>query len=169
MNLKEWISYTLANFGLVMFVLALIIALIDWPIERLLKRATGAEVFFRWVILLALGITSIYACIMHSVFPKIAAESIGWEPSPFQFEVAMANFAIGVIAIAAFRAGYGFRLATVFAALILWWGAAVGHIYQMIVHHNFSVGNAGSWLWMDILVPVVLLIFLKKLASNNQN
>jgi len=160
---KDWITYTLNNFGLVMFILAIIIAIIDWPIQKILKRASGYEVFFRWIILLPLGITAIYAFIMHAFFPGTTAANIGWTNSPFQFEVAMANLGFGVIAIASFNASYGFRLATVIGSLFWLWGDAIGHLYQMIIHHNFAPGNAGSWFWMDIIVPLILLFLIKKL------
>src|SRR5215468_4246629 len=39
-------------------------------------------------------------------------------------------------------------------------GAAGGHIYQMIVAHNFSPGNVGLVLPIDVLMPIVGFVFL---------
>jgi hypothetical protein len=39
-------------------------------------------------------------------------------------------------------------------------GAAGGHIHQMIVAHNFSPGNVGLVLPIDILMPIVGFVFL---------
>ncbi len=35
------------------------------------------------------------------------------------------------------------------------WGAAAGHIYQMLTADNFAPGNAGSVLYTDIFLPVI--------------
>jgi hypothetical protein len=113
--------------------------------------------------LFALGFTSIFAFVYHTFFPYIASSAIGWLPSPFQYEVGMANLAIGVIAILSFNASYGFRLATVIASACWLWGDAVGHIIQILQFHNYSLGNAGPWLWMDLLIPFVLLICIRGL------
>jgi len=33
-------------------------------------------------------------------------------------------------------------------------GAAVGHIHQMIAERNFAPGNAGTFFYMDIIIPL---------------
>ncbi|KTC66262.1 Uncharacterised protein (plasmid) [Legionella adelaidensis] len=149
-----------ANLGLVLFICSLLFILIHRIIN---KRLLFSEIAYRWISLMPLGLTAIYAFIMHAFFPVFTAATIGWQDSPFQFEVAMANLAIGVIAILSFKASFDFRLATVIASTCWLWGDAVGHIYQMIVHQNFTIGNAGSWFWMDILVPLLLIISLFRL------
>lgn len=127
------------------------------------KNAEPFEVLYSWFSLLPLGVTSIYAFIMHAFFPTFTAEIIGWHNSAFQFEVAVANLAFGVIAILSFKASYGFRLATVIAATCWLWGDASGHIYQMNVNDDFAQGNAGSWLYMDMFVPVILILAIVRL------
>ena len=77
----------------------------------------------------------------------------------------MANLAIAVIAICAFKASYGFRLATVLAVVCWLGGDATGHIYQIIVTHDFAVGNAGSWFWLDVLLPIVMIVLIVKLRK----
>ena len=162
--MADGLQYALMNFSLVMFFFAVIFSLIDNIISALFRRGTsGYSLLFRWVALLPLGITGIYAFIMHAFFPDFTASSIGWSSSPFQFEVAMADLAFGVLGILAFNASYGFRLATVIGSTCFLWGDAVGHVYQMLMHHNFSVGNAGSWFWIDILLPLVLIFCIYKM------
>src|SRR3990167_7609111 len=90
---------------------------------------------------------------------------IGWQNSPFQFEVAVANLGFGMIGILSFRASYGFRVATVMGNTFWLWGDATGHLYQMMVNNNLTVGNAGSWFWMDIIIPLVLLVCILRLNS----
>jgi len=159
-------TFTLANFGLIMLVLALILGAMQWATQQ---RLPSPEIFYRWVALLPVGLTSIYGFIMHAFFPDYTAGVIGWANSPFQFEVAIANLSIGVIALISNRANYDFRLATVIACTCWFWGDACGHIYQMVAHHNFAPGNAGSWFYLDIIIPIILIACITKLKPRYMN
>lgn len=161
------IPYALENFGLAMLILAIAISIIEWLFHKLFRTGTsGATVFYRWIALLAVGATCIYAFIMHAFFSEMAAKTIGWATTPFQYEVAVADLAIGVLAILSFGASLGFRVATVIGTTIWFWGDAVVHVYEMMTKDNFAVGNAGSWLWIDIAVPILLIICLLKICSH---
>jgi hypothetical protein len=157
----DYLQFALSNFGLSMFALAVLFILIHLCLR--IKHISYAEIVYRWMALFALGCTSIYAAIMHLFFAQMSAAEIGWATSPFQFEVGMADLALGVLGVLSFRAHYGFRLATVIAAICMFWGDAAGHIYQMIMFNNFNPGNAGSWFAMDVIVPAILLLCLVKL------
>lgn len=85
-----------------------------------------------------------------------------------KFEVATANLVFGVMAVLAFRANYGFRMANVISNVCWLWGDALGHIRQIITMHNFAIGNAGSWFWVDILLPLILTILIKKLLGDQR-
>ncbi len=159
------IAFTLGNFGLIMLLLAICIILLN---RQSNKSIPLAELSFRWLTLLPLGMTAIYAFIMHAFFPEFTAKTIGWTNNPFQYEVAMANLGFGVMAILAFTASYGFRLATVIGNTCWLWGDATGHVYQMLVNHNFAIGNAGSWFWLDVLMPLLLIICLAGLGKKDQ-
>ncbi len=160
--MTDTIVLILRDFGLCMLILALIFIFIN----RLASRSISFfEIVYRWVSLFPLGFTAIYAFVMHAAYPNFTAATIGWSNSPFQYEVAMADLAFGVLAILSFRASYGFRLATVIGSTVWLWGDASGHIYQMITQQNFTVGNAGSWFWMDIIIPIILIICMVKLKK----
>ncbi len=161
---ENTIKLALSNFGLVMFALAIIASFLQWALDH---KTNTYEIFFRWIAFLALGLTGIYAFIIHAFFPELGASTIGWANSPFQFEVAVANLGFGILAIFSFRATYGFRLATVLGNTCWLWGDAIGHIYQMITQHNFTLGNAGSWFWLDIIIPLALIICLIKLKPRS--
>jgi hypothetical protein len=161
--LEQLIAGFLVNFSLVMLILAVTIAL---ALSRLWRGAgvSGlAKEMFRWVSLLAAGLVGLYAAVAHVFFPASSAAHIGWQPSPFQFEVGMADLAMGVLGVLAFRAGLGFRTATTILVTICLWGDAVGHVRQMIVESNFAPGNAGPWFWTDVLVPPIMLASLASL------
>lgn len=167
--MKEWyphaITFVLDNFALSMLCVAaffmLLHRLITW------SRVTQYEIVYRWTAFFAVGLTGIYTCVMHAFFPVVTAAAIGWATSPFQYEVAVADFAIGILAIFSFNASYSFRLATVIAVTCWLWGVAGGHVYQMVMAHDYAIGNAGTWLWMDILLPLILIVCINKMKSVN--
>jgi hypothetical protein len=90
----------------------------------------------------------------------LAASFIGWEDSPFQLEVGFASLGFAAIGFLAFRGSFDLRLAAIVGPACFLWGAAGGHVYQMITAHNFAPGNAGIIFYSDILVPIVGFIFL---------
>ena len=85
---------------------------------------------------------------------------IGWEVSPFQLEVGMANFAIGATAAIAFWRDLNFKAAAVSAASIFLLGDAIGHVKQVLIAGNFAPGNAGVPFFMDIICPVLAITLL---------
>jgi hypothetical protein len=160
-----FIGLILQNFGLAMLIVAIVIIVLN---KLLAPQQFLYEIIFRWIILLPLGFTAIYAFIMHAFFGEISAAIIGWHNSPFQFEVAMANLGFGALSILSFKADYHFRLAAVIGNTCWLWGDAIGHIYQMIIQHNFSIGNAGSWFWLDVLMPMIIIICILKLKEQTK-
>ena len=160
------ISWIFSNFGLFLAIVAIVFSIIHRSVNRSLPLS---EILYRWFALLPLGATAIYAAVMHGFFPDFTAATIGWANSPFQFEVAMANLGFGVIAILSVYGSFGFRLATVIGNTCWLWGDAVGHTYQMITQHNFAPGNAGSWFYMDVFLPLILLILIIKLKRDTPN
>lgn len=146
------ITLGLANFPLVMLILAFLYALII-P-GKLAARLFAAMLF------LCVGAGGIWGFVMHCFFTKIAAGNIGWASSPFEFEVALANLALGITGLIAVFANWSFRAAVVVFTTVFLWGAAGGHIYQALLAGNFNPGNTGSILWTDIFIPLCLLLLL---------
>jgi hypothetical protein len=156
MSIEELVQLLLGNMSLLLLVVAVGIVIAQYRRQHNVEAGV-AEPLFRWVALLAVGVTGLYTAVMHVFLPERTASHIGWQTSPFQYEVGMADLATGVLGVLAFRASFGFRLATTVATACWLWGDAVGHVRQMIVAHNFAPGNAGSWFWTDVLVPLILV------------
>ena len=97
---------------------------------------------------------------MHSFFGEMAARFIGWEQSPFQFEVGTASLGYAVVGFLAFRGSLGMRAAAVIGPSMFLLGAAGGHIYQMVSAHNFAPGNAGIIFYTDLLIPILGFLLL---------
>ncbi|HTI80214.1 MAG TPA: DUF6790 family protein [Acetobacteraceae bacterium] len=149
--IDEVIGAAIRNLPVILFVLAFVLAL---------PRRRGRPFprrLLSWVLLLPIGVTGLWAGVFHVFFPAIAASYIGWQVSPFQFEVGMADTAIGATACIAFWCDPGFQAAAVCAASIFLLGDAVGHVRQMIEAGNFAPGNAGVPFYMDIICPVLAI------------
>lgn len=122
----------------------------------------GLEALMTWVFVFPLGLLSLWAFMGHVFFAQQAAASIGWAPSPFQFEVGLANLGMGVggLLAAVFRRNLGFAAATAVMAACFLGGAGVGHIIQISETGNMATGNAGPILYTDFLTPAVLLAII---------
>jgi hypothetical protein len=152
--IADAIRFSIRNLPALLFVLALAIALLQRGNRSLAERLLS------WILLLPIGVTGLWAGLSHIFFPAVAASYIGWQVSPFQFEVGMADLAIGATACLAFWRDLAFKAASVCAASIFLLGDAVGHVRQMMETGNFAPGNAGVPFYMDILCPVLALAFL---------
>ena len=156
------ISFVLKNLPVLLFVLALICA------HFVPSPRPAAERYLAWLLLLPIGVTGLWAGVFHVFFPAMAAADIGWQASPFQFEVGMADLAIGITAVISFWRSLDFKEAALWAASVFLLGDAAGHIHQMIAAGNFAPGNAGVPFFMDILCPVAgiaLMVYARRAAA----
>jgi disulfide bond formation protein DsbB len=150
----EAIGFLLRNLPAFLFVAALVFGAL------LRGRGDAPERLLAWILLLPIGVTGLWAGISHVFFPAVAAAHIGWQVSPFQFEVGMADLAIGLTACIAFWRDLSFKAAAVCGASIFLLGDAIGHVREMIVASNFAPGNAGLPFYMDIICPTLAIILV---------
>jgi hypothetical protein len=156
------IAFVLTNLPALLLGAAVILACVLRDHEPIAAR------FLSWILLLPIGVSGLWAALFHLVFPDRAAALIGWEPSPFQFEVGMADLAIGVTACVAFWRPLPFKAAAVWAASIFLLGDAAGHIRQMVAAGNFAPGNAGTPFFIDVVGPVLSIAFLLAAQSEHK-
>jgi hypothetical protein len=159
--MRDLIAFFLSNFTLTFLVMGLIasgLSLLAMNGAR--TRAAVIEALFSWFLFFTVGVSYFYNFVFHVFFGELAARFIGWADSPFQLEVGFASLGFALIGFLAFRGSRDMRIAAIAGPACFLWGAAAGHIYQMIAAHNFAPGNAGIMLWSDILLPVVGLLFL---------
>ncbi|WP_026987844.1 DUF6790 family protein [Fodinicurvata fenggangensis] len=150
------ITFILSNFTLSFFVLGLVVAGV--ALLRMKKPPTRedvAEKLLAWFLFFSIGVSFFYNFVMHVFFGAMAAAFIGWADSPFQAEVGFASLGFAVVGFLAWRGGFGLRLAAVVGPACFLWGAAGGHVYQMITAGNFAPGNAGVIFYSDILIPLI--------------
>ena len=128
-------------------------------------RVAVAGVLLMFWLGIAIGIASIFGAAFHVFDGKETAENIGFVPwnetgtYAFQYENAMGDLAVGVVGLLCFWIrDRRFWLAAVLFATILFWGDAIGHIYQLVEHDNHAPDNSGFVLWLDMLNPAILIV-----------
>ncbi len=154
--MRDAIAFVLGNFTLTFLVIGLItaaIALACKPPPR--RRADVIEAVFAHFLLFSIGVSYLYNFVVHVFFGAFAARMIGWADSPFQAEVGFASLGFAAIGFLAFRGGTEMRLAAILGPAFFLWGAAGGHIYQIVKTGNYAPGNAGVVLYTDILLPII--------------
>lgn len=119
---------------------------------------TIARVLLRYVLVINIGLEGYFAFYGHAFMGDQIAATIGWAPSPFQYEVAIANLAIAALGILCWWFEGTFWFATIVATTVWLWGDAIGHIRQIVVAHNYAPNNAGGALYSDVLVPAALIV-----------
>jgi|SRR6185437_7531170 len=162
--MKSAIIFILHNFPLVMLLLSFFIA-----------SAKSGNFFNRLclaVLIFPVGLGGLWGFVFHAFSPEAASAYIGWQTNPFEYEVGIANLAMGIIGIAAGISSIGYKKATATFVTIFLIGAAIGHIHEIVVLNNWHPGNAGSILWTDILIPIVLwvaILFSREKQTNQIN
>ena len=128
------------------------------------------EVILRYYFLIMVGLGGLMAFVGHALAPDYIASLIGWQPSPFEYEIAISNLAFGVLGIVAFWIKQEFWLATVLAYVVFMVGCGVGHVYETVVHHNYAPMNAGWAIWLadgvsPILLAIIYAVYRRLLSS----
>lgn len=126
-------------------------------------RSAGkvAGVFLGYLLPICVGLGGLMAFLGHALRADEIARSIGWPSgSPFQFEVAVANLAFGVLGLLCLKFRDGFWTATILGYGVFLEGAAYGHIREIVRAGNWSINNAGPVLFVDVLFPLYLLALL---------
>ena len=78
-----------------------------------LSRLKVVETILFYILFINVGLSGLLAFYGHAFMADKVAATIGWAPgSPFQFEVAVANLAFGVLGVLCIRFRDGFWLAT---------------------------------------------------------
>lgn len=142
------IRFILTNLPAFLFIVALVVPSLSY------HRSFNA--YLSWLLLLSVGADMLWAGVFHVFFPAIASAQIGWQRSPFEYEVGVADLTIGAAAVAAFWRGWEFKAAVVLYTILFYAGVAIGHIRQALLSGDFSPDNFGILLLLT-LVKIPLL------------
>lgn len=159
--METLIRLVLQNITLTLLIVGLLataLSLLGKP--RPLSKAVIIEALLAWFVLFSIGISYFYNFVMHVFFGEMVAHFIGWADSPFQREVGFASLGFAVVGLLAFRGSFDLRLAAIVGPAFFLFGAAGGHIYEIIQSGNLAPGNAGTILYTDIALPVIGFVLL---------
>jgi hypothetical protein len=154
----------MGSLGAIVFIPVLALAGAAVQLTRSRRPRTlghASEVFLVWVLVVWVGIGGALAFLSHTLLADQTARTIGWlRANPFQSEVAVANLTVAVLGVLFYWIRGNFWLATVIATSVWLLGDAVVHIYHIVVDQNHHPGNAGFALYIDILLPLSLIVLL---------
>ncbi|MBV8489832.1 MAG: hypothetical protein JO199_04810, partial [Candidatus Eremiobacteraeota bacterium] len=136
-----------------------------------LARSKGNAAYVLWGELLfyCAGIGFVYFGLLHAYAGPMASATIGWQTSPFEYELGWLEIPLGLVACIALWRGYEFRLAATIPFVIFGFAAAAQHIQEIACCKNYAPGNAGPIVWFgDMLLPIFLVlaaVFARRPAS----
>jgi uncharacterized membrane protein len=151
--IAQAIALFISNLPLVFTVAAIICA------ATINTHTPWPQRYLSWILLLAVGATAVWGGLFHVFAPGIASAEIGWQPSPFEYEIGVSDIAMGIVAIIAFWRSLAFQSAIALFTILAYIGMDIGHFIQAFGHGNFSPDNFGILLFLTI-AQVIGLSFL---------
>jgi hypothetical protein len=126
-------------------------------------RETAAMSDLRWILYFA-GFVFLFSSVMHSVFRKSMAASIGWQTNGFELELAAVCLGL---AAACFYATYNGIEAMVTVSLPIisfLFLAGVNHLFEIVRKKNYAPNNTLILIW-DFGVPLSLVALLISIGT----
>jgi hypothetical protein len=85
--ITQTLQFVFSNLAPILFVAAFVAAGICKQPEHFPTRLLS------WLLLLSVGVEELWAGLFHVFSPQMAASTIGWQVSPFQFEMGVSDIA----------------------------------------------------------------------------
>jgi hypothetical protein len=128
------------------------------------SRRAALETWQRWWAVAALGCGSLWLTVAFVAAPDVMATAIGFERTPFEFEIAFANLGLAVMGFRAASASATprERVTVGLGAGMFLWGAVIGHFVQWFGHGDHAPGNGGGVLVCDVLFPAVMILLARR-------
>jgi hypothetical protein len=147
-------------FQLVFVLASLIAASIHLAFSRSSRGSARAiaGTYLLYLLFIYVGLMGILTAYAHVFRPIQTSASIGWATSPYEYEVGMADLAIGVLGILCISIRGNFWLATAIANAVWLLGDAAGHLREIILHNNHAKNNSGIFLLAEVITPCVILL-----------
>lgn len=152
--IADSIRTTLANLPVFLCIAAIVCAAMRNHEQHWTRR------YLSWILLLAVGVDGLWAGLFHVFFPAIASAQIGWQPSPYEFEIGVADTALGLVAVLAFWRSLSFQSAVAIYAIIFYIGVSYGHFVQAFRHDDYAADNFGILLALTVARAIALSILL---------
>jgi len=146
-----------------MLVLAWIMALVGGTPPGGLVGEPSAVADVRWLLYFA-GFVFIFSSIMHSVFAKRMAASIGWKTNGFQYEIAAVSLGLGIASFYAVYHGVEAWVAVSIPIITFLFLAGLNHLREIVHQRNYAPNNTLILVW-DFGLPISLAWLLLSIVQ----
>lgn len=144
-----------------LFILAWILALSGSAAPGAVAGEATAAGYVKWLLYFA-GWVFLFSSVMHSVFAKKMAESIGWKTNGFQYEIAFVSLGLSLGSFYAVYHNLQAQIAISLPIISFLALAGVNHLIEIIKSKNYAPNNTMILVW-DFGVPLSLFLLLKSL------
>lgn len=140
-------------------VIAWALTLLDVAAPGAAAEASTMEAATRWLLFIPGGFMFLASGVMHTVFAKSTAKSIGWQTNGFQYEIGFVSLGLGAAGIIAANSSEPAWLPIAVAQSIFLVLAGANHVREIVKERNVAPGNTVILLY-DFGLPVSYLIAL---------
>jgi len=146
-----------------LFILAWAMALSGSAAPGAMAGDTSAITDMRWILYFA-GFVFVFSSIMHSVFAKSMAASIGWRTNGFQYEIASVSLGLGLASFYATYHGVEAWVAVSLPIISFLFLAGINHLIEIVRKKNYAPNNTMILIW-DFGVPISLVVLLASIGA----
>jgi hypothetical protein len=117
----------------------------------------------RWIVYFA-GIVFFVSSVMHSVFRRSMAASIGWQTNGFELELAAVSLGLGAGCMYAVYHGIEAMTTVSLPIIAFLFLAGVNHLVEIVRQRNYAPNNTFILVW-DFGVPISLVALLLSVGA----
>lgn len=131
------------------------------------KRQKNDTILLYYLVI-SIGIQGINSGLWQVFKPSLVAEILQWPANPFLLELGLANIAFGILGLLCPWMDRGWRMASAvgYGTFLLLTG--ILHVMR-ILQYGISHGDAGGFLFSDIMVPLILFALISTSKHSNQD
>jgi Family of unknown function (DUF6790) len=141
-----------------LFVLAWVFALSGSTAPGAVAGESTSMGYLRWILYFA-GFVFLFSSVMHSVFRRKMAASIGWETNGFELELAAVSLGLSAACFYATYNGIEAMITVSLPIVAFLFLAGVNHVVEIVRKQNYAPNNTFILVW-DFGVPISLVALL---------
>lgn len=151
--------------------LTLFFSSLFFPIMHVILAPKGArldgipEMFLKYSLFFNVGCLFILGATAQFLYAPEISGCIGWSWSPFQYELAFSELALGILGLLAPIFYREFWLATIISASVWLVGASLVHLYYLVSLGNLAILNASFVIGWNIVIALWLMCMYTALAK----
>jgi hypothetical protein len=119
--------------------------------------------YLRWILYFT-GFVMIFSSVMHSIFARSMAASIGWTTNGFQYELAAVSLGLGGACFYAVHNGIEAMVTVSIPIVSFLFLAGVNHVFEIVRKKNYAPNNTMILIW-DFGIPVSLVALLVSIGT----